>query len=332
MEKIARICWNDKNWRYPSGREGKSKAPDSYENKFGFGHEEWLLDDRKIMPDGYHYAFLQGMNVGSRKHDGQIYDIHLYTVSPNKKKVYVGCFKNAIGVTSEEREKVFAYYQEHGWIDEIKQEIIFVDGKPKDIAPQWLFNVKFKFSEAEINYSNQPMIKFDSISHRYKLLNKNGDFDFERDEEGNIEMYDSSLFSQPNKTGEINIDPIYKRIQKAVAEILKDEYASICLKGDGKKGNRQRVDIIGKKMSTEELHYFEIKTYSTKRSIREALGQILEYNHYPSESRARKLIVVGPEKPDKNDCEYLKTLRNTYNLPIWFRWYSFEENKLYEAI
>ena len=86
---------------------------DSYENKIGFGHEEWLLDDSRIYePDGYHCAFLQPLNVESGKHIGEEYDIHLFTISPFKQKVYVGCLHHAIGVSPEESEKVFQYYKE----------------------------------------------------------------------------------------------------------------------------------------------------------------------------------------------------------------------------
>ena len=54
MEKIARICWNTHDWKRPSGSEGKSRVDSSYEKSVGFGHEEWLLDDTRVMPDGYH--------------------------------------------------------------------------------------------------------------------------------------------------------------------------------------------------------------------------------------------------------------------------------------
>lgn len=80
MEKIARICWNTKEWKRPSGRKGKSKDNNSYENEKGFGHEEWLLDDSKIMSDGYHYGFLEPMSVKSSIHNGKTYDIHIYTI------------------------------------------------------------------------------------------------------------------------------------------------------------------------------------------------------------------------------------------------------------
>lgn len=94
----------------------------------------------------------------------------------------------------------------------------------------------------------------------------------------------------------------------------------------------QRVDIQGKLKDSNEWHYFEIKTYSAKRSIREALGQILEYAHYPSSIRASRLYIIGPEEPDEMDIAYLNMLRKIYNLPIWFRWYSFEDNKLYDPV
>ena len=89
----------------------------------------------------------------------------------------------------------------------------------------------------------------------------------------------------------------------------------------------------GKFKETGDWHYFEVKTSSAKQSIREAMGQIMEYSHYDHMStRAKKLFIIGPEKPDEKDSAYLKKLRDMYGLPIWFRWYSFQENRLYEEL
>ena len=62
------------------------------------------------------------------------------------------------------------------------------------------------------------------------------------------------------------------------------------------------------------------------------IERILEYAHYPNVELAEKLFIIGPEKPDENDKAYMKLLRDKYNLPIWFRWYSFVDNKLYEGV
>ena len=249
-----------------------------------------------------------------------------------KQKVYIGCLKNAIGVSEKESKKVYKYYKENGWIDEMKQDILFAGGVVKDLKPTWMFNVKYKFEEAIINYSNQPIIKADTIGHRYNLMDKTGELEFELDDEGNIETLDTSLIVKTTKAGEILVDPLHKKIQNAVVELLKDQYVHLYLEKGSDGSVKQKVDIKGLLKDSEEWHYFEVKTFSAKRSIREALGQILEYAHYPSTKRAKKLFIIGPEKPDDKDKAYMQMLRDTYKIPIWFRWYSFKENKLYDEI
>ena len=334
MEKIARICWNTRGWRTPSGREGKSQSEDSYENENGFGFEEWIWDDSRIYaPDGYHYGFLQPMNVESGKHIGAVYDIHLYTISPLKQKVYVGCLHHAVGVSPEESQKVYQYYTERGWIEAMKDEIRYAGGTVKDFEPERFFNVKFKFPEATLNRSNMPILTPDSIrSYRYILMDKENDFAIERDEEGTVKVLDTSCFIKTTEKGEVLIDPLHKKIQNAVAKLLKKEYVHPYVETGLSDAGGQRVDIRAIFKETGEWHYFEIKTDSAKKSIRDALGQILEYAHYPNMKRATKLFIVGPDQPDDKDVAYMEFIRKTYGIPIWFRWYSFEQNKLHDGI
>lgn len=332
MEKIARLCWNTNEWRRPSGRKGKSKSNESYENEMGFGHEEWLLDDSKIMPDGYHYGFMEPLRVESGKHYGKVYDIHLYTFSPTKQRVYIGCLKNAVGVSDEESQKVFNYYKKKGWLDEMQQDILFVGGTVRDFSPSFMFNVKFKFEDAIIYYSNQPILSASSIpSPRYNLMDKKKDFMFEKDSDSKTKVLDTSIFERVVEAGKIQIDPLHKKIQNAVVGLLKDQYTNLQIESSTDDA-KQRIDIKGYSKKEKEWHFFEVKTMSAKRSIREALGQILEYAHYPDVDLAQKLFIIGPEPPDEHDKVYLKLLRQKYNLPVWFRWYSFKEDKLYKAV
>lgn len=334
MEKIARICWNTHDWKRPSGSEGKSLSDGSYEKKIGFGHEEWILDDSRIYePNGYHYGFLQPMNVASGKHIGAVYDIHLFSISPLKQKVYVGCLHHAVGVSPEESKMVYQYYKERGWIEEMKDEIRFAGGTVRDIKSKWFFNVKFKFSEATLNYSNKPILASDSVpGHRYNLMDKKNDFVFESDEEGKVKVLDTSCFIKTTEKGEVLIDPLHKKIQNAVAKLIKKDYVHPYVETGLSDAEGQRVDIKGIFKETGEWHYFEIKTDSAKKSIREALGQILEYAHYPNMQRATKLFIVGSQQPDDKDIAYMEFIRKTYGIPVWFRWYSFEQNKLYDGI
>lgn len=294
----------------------------------GFGHEEWLLDNTRIMPDRYHYGFLQAMNVKSNIHQHSQYDIHLFTITPTSHKVYIGCLYNAQGVTHEQSQKIYDYYKNKGWITEMKQEVMACGGKVRDFNPQFMFNIRFRFKDAKINYSNPPLIESNSIGHRYNLMNKKAPFIFIKNN-NETEYLNVDAILRRTKNNEITINPIHKKIQNAVVKLLSSQYTNLSLE-TGNPILGQRIDIRGKQKSTNEWHYFEIKTYSAKRSIREALGQILEYAHYPSSHRADRLYIIGPEKPDEMDIAYLKILRKTYNLPVWFRWYSFVDNKLYD--
>ena len=309
MEKIVRICWNTANWKHPSGPEGKSRGKDAYENIVGFGHEEWLLDTTKIT-----------FNT--------IY----------RKKEYIGCLHNVECLNEEQAKAAYKYYKKVGWLRDMKNDIRFAGGIIKDMdADGLMFNIRFKFKDANINCSNRPVIADEDPNTQglyYTLMDKKGDFVFEIDEEGNAMTLETNVFVRTTNSGEILIDPLHKKIQNALVEFLKDDYVHLYLEqSDSTLSSRQRIDVKGKFKATDEWHYFEIKTCSAKQSIREAFGQIMEYSHYDHIStRATKLYIVGPEKPDEKDSAYLKKLREMYHIPLWFRWYSFEDEKLYDEI
>ncbi len=82
----------------------------------------------------------------------------------------------------------------------------------------------------------------------------------------------------------------------------------------------QAIDINGTKI------FFELKTATKpKNAIRQAIGQLLEYNHYPNSRNADKLVIVTVSEANENDIEYLTYLRNTYNLPVYYQ--QFDMNK-----
>jgi len=65
--------------------------------------------------------------------------------------------------------------------------------------------------------------------------------------------------------------------------------------------------------------FIEIKTSRSPRAcIREAMGQLFEYAHWPNATRATKLIIVGPNPSSTSSDDYVKLLRETYDLPIHY--------------
>lgn len=123
---------------------------------------------------------------------------------------------------------------------------------------------------------------------------------------------------------ERNYIPTHNIIQNKIKTYLDNLglYVDVLLESDN-------VDI---KAVTEsgEWHFFELKTTPPKQCIREALGQILEYAHYPFDNRAKKLYIIGCYELSDNEIRYMNLLRSIYNMPIWYRWFNDKTNCLSE--
>lgn len=128
----------------------------------------------------------------------------------------------------------------------------------------------------------------------------------------------------------VKVERKHKQMQNALLQLLSDDYKNLKMEEAPDFTSKDKVDIMGKHLASGEKHYFEVKTFNAKQSIREALGQILEYAHYPQKSNADKLFIVGLGKPTVKDKEYMDFLRQTYNLPIWYRWYDEKKDILSE--
>ncbi len=75
--------------------------------------------------------------------------------------------------------------------------------------------------------------------------------------------------------------------------------------------------------------FFELKTATKVRyAIRQALGQLLEYNHYDNNTKADKLIIVTTSKPENKDIKYLQTLRDVYKIPVYYQQFDDKNKKL----
>ncbi len=83
----ARICWNTHGWRSPSGDAALLEVG-TYAAKDRFGHEEWLFNFMWTF-DGYHYAFLQGINNANRSKGGKTVDVLLWAIDGYRRRVYV---------------------------------------------------------------------------------------------------------------------------------------------------------------------------------------------------------------------------------------------------
>lgn len=333
MIKVARICNNDHNWKFPSRKEIKSSNEKTYENKSGFGHEEWLLDKERLV-DGYHYAFLQPVNNAPDKHERNKYQIHLYFIGTNKLKGYVGYIDNVECLTQKQAEECLVFYQKQGWIEQMTNQIKEIRGDVSVIEKEIktdarsIFNIRFKLEDVHVETSNFKQIAKDdknTKSSRYVLMDYKEEFHFEKSSPHHIKGKDEINTESHYRTvenGTTEVSARHRIIQDGVKHFLEKtkKYKTVCFEADYKDIYAIRKDGINE--------IYEIKTYNAKRCIREALGQLLEYNHYPARPSSDILYVVGEEPLDKKDKQYLSFLREKYKLPIWYRQYIIIDNQL----
>ncbi len=114
---------------------------------------------------------------------------------------------------------------------------------------------------------------------------------------------------------EIEVDLRHNLLQELLVTILKAEFPGCLVQPERPVAGDRRVDVA---VDTDGGALFcEIKVAPDVRAaVREAVGQLLEYSHWPTECRAKKWWVVSEGLPSAEELAYLQALRSRYGLPI----------------
>lgn len=126
----------------------------------------------------------------------------------------------------------------------------------------------------------------------------------------------TSYVSEPR---EVQMRHLHREISDGLTAFLTGKYGGDNVDQESTIGSR-RIDVALKER--RGYVFYEIKTYpSLRTSVREALGQLLEYAHYPESDNAFKLIVVTQsthsDQSKKEAQRYIARLRKLYHLPIY---------------
>lgn len=336
--KITRITWNRYKWQRPSGSEGKSKNKEAaFEATNGYGHEEWLLDKMRILPDGYHYGFIRGLDLKTEKHVGKIYDIVLYTKHNSGTNHYVATLYNAECISARKSAEVYNHYKTNGWLKGMQRDLTAVNVNLRnfnDMKPEKFFNIRFKFENSTIEEQPVPISPDDVniTTDHFKLLPLKNKLLF-------TDIIPTESTPGSSRAGSKNQKNTDKRKKSYKVESEYDPYHDmmqnelfklLSLNFEGYKDiemERNWVDISAK-TNKDEYHFFEIKTDGPKTCIRKAIGQILEYACYPEYRRAEKLFVIGDSYPNAETQQYLRHLRVEFKLPIFYRAFDMRSRSL----
>lgn len=337
--RLARLCWNPNGWIEPSGAKGKSLDRNSHEYKYGFGHEEWIFDTSKLI-DGYHYGFLEPIFKSKDKHAGNQFHIGLYTIdSESKNRYWIGVIKNVIVVDQAEADTAKQKYIQNGWHEEMVKQLSDFNISESDltIGANQLFNIKFRpedmdLIEYELIPKDHPIYKI----QRYTFI-KTQDVIGSFISEPSTPTGFVSRKGEPKDPGEttkyerrprmVEVRKKHQAIQKALYQFLSEKYSPANVTWEFSTEIRTQVDIV--RRDQEKLIFYEIKTYPSLRvSIREAIGQLLEYAHWIERPETIEFVIVTDLPNTEYAQAYIKSLNRLYNIPISYAWFNMNSNQL----
>lgn len=333
MNKYCRLCWNTANWTRPTG-EAAALEIQSYVSKNGFGHEEWLFDmawplrGYKGSENSYCYGFLQPIGKYRTKYVGQEMDVCLYTISPEKVRLFVGIIRNVY--VPDDAELVWALAQsiKLGRLKKMNADLARI-GKGPLVAPSTdrcgdILNVRFKSANVEIFDPRPiaPKLHIVSTRARYHPFNWLDSAPSVPDGVEGLALPGSADHDDPSRSEAMRIrsaisgtqySPEHVKLQNALCKWLKAEHKEATVEYE-----KDYVDLT--LHEADRTTFFEVKTAITaKGCIREAMGQLLEYGHYADKTKANRLVVVGAANATPQDAKYLAHLRKLYRMPIGYR-------------
>jgi Holliday junction resolvase len=342
--RYARLCWNTNGWVQPSGPYGKSKNKQTHEGKYGYGHEEWLFDTGKLI-DGFHYGFLEPIRLQQTAYENKTYNVWLYTIDlALKKRYWIGQIQNIQVLNKTSAIEAYASYSEKGWLSEMEAQIRFSSAEADNFS-NWkgidLFNIRFLPENIKIN---DPYVEI-PINHpiqnisRYTFGQLSIDFNIQ-----SVEKEFKFLFSSPDANNEyeseivtsyirepksVELSYLHKEISKSLTKLLRSRYGFENVTPEHSAGNgTTKIDIVVN--DNGKLIFYEIKTYPSMRtSIRESIGQLIEYAMWTNQMKAEKLIVITQPNLEFEDAKkYFQHIRDTYKIPLYLQTYDVTKNIL----
>ncbi len=330
---LWRVCWNDCGWQKPSG--GFKEA--GYPADNGFGHEEWnfRMDDAVA---GWVYGYVYKTKL---KRAGAFFRIVFFAIDPNTKEwIVVGIYHAAEFIAAEDREKIAAAFQRRGIFRRRAAELRRATGKRysqrealefvRNAVSDPVLMVRCRVKDIEIPKTRIPLHLISgeqSVGHRFKSFTY---------------LEDSAYFGGPSRRvarpsrgwvkprqNELS-EEAYRRITSALLKIIVPRHRRLSnaycrwLKSElGATGVQERdcIDVrceIGGRDVLAELKICH--GTSTRKAIRESLGQLLEYNHYAARRPAQDWLIVLDVRPSRTDLQFIDSLRAARKLPLMIGW------------
>jgi hypothetical protein len=332
---VQRICWNSRGWQLPSGS--------AYEGGFpaqrGFGHEEWnfQLEDAS---DGYVYGYTYSTPAEAKLKDaGGKFRIVFFAIHPESSdRVVAGVYHLAEIAPPVAYAPLFDDFEKRGVFERRASELCDATDRftrkaaltevKNSLKKQWL-KVRCPVSKVE-SFSHYPSLNSivgdQSVSHRFSrftYLKSEFSTSFLRRSQG------ATLSESPTAASPLTEDAYYRESSAKLKIIvprhnkLSNDFCKWLKKEHGVAATQEQERVDVRFSLNERTVLAELKIcygVGTTKSIREALGQLLEYNHYPYRVAASTWLIVLDEEPTETDRKFVELLRAHWSLPVTIGW------------
>jgi hypothetical protein len=273
---------------------------------------------------GWRYAFIQAFNRSWPSLRNRVFDVSLFTIDPNGRRIAVGPIKELEVLNLNEMAAAVAAFRERGWRDVMRREIKDVGGTPSALkSPNWaphFLNVRFRCENARLLPADTAMEKGTWLANRWRYTLY--DFDPDNSVFGGLWSFRGRRGRKLKKvrgkrakrgSAPSEIDPIHERMQLKLEHELSREFprATVVAEEDW-------VDLAVRTQNA--LILYEIKTDPRPLMvIRQALGQLLEYAYHSCRRHGLpiRMVIVGRNPIGASDAQYFALIQKAF--PVIYR-------------
>jgi hypothetical protein len=339
---FTRLTSNTNDWITPSGHfwkksnQGKPNIP--YENQFGYGHEEWLLNPRYRV-GGFQYGYIRG--IKSSNYRGQTIErVYLYTVDKTENNnfvYYLGYFNNVEGLNEDWED----YHKDilkvlHENAESVLEEVKKINGDISGLKKDPFYPI-VRFKVEDIKLLEKPLYLEEFPLNQYKRFQPYTITDeiLELFEGLAPKETDDPVIFTPGKAkqtkhyirslseSERSIEKEHSKIVDKLEYFIKQKYhineKNLSVELTRFKGNIADIVI---RNSEKSITIYEVKTsLIIRKNVREALAQLLDYASHSIGYNIESLVIVSPHKLDHNTEQFLKSLNSKIDYNIKYMSY-----------
>jgi len=185
-------------------------------------------------------------------------------------------------------------------------------------------------------YGMMPIKRQNHIEYIFgeRLIDKAIDiFEFESGQGDKFIDEEISLHSKyVREKREVEIKLLHKQISISLTKYLISIYGINNVRAEHPvRSSRKRIDLLVRNKS--QYIFYEIKTYaSIKTSIREALGQLLEYTFDTRIAQPTEMIIISHIPADDSIVRYMNFLRKNFKMSLYYQYFDIKTRFLSEKI